>query len=869
MRSHCATHRLTDSSCSTAPPNIDSFPSAIAEFLKHPDNHKSLNKLRQHLQTLHQKSLDEARATLQSINSLLCGCACKTEAFVDAGIVECCVRVLRRSTGNNNDPITTPISFFAASALANCFSSAPTSALQRLWDTGASDELAKLAKGAHTWLEERIAIKALFFFTPDIKLLRRLATTHGMVSCIIDSILCTPARILCDVIADPSKSLSHHHDYFLDITSQFSNQFMYDTQMSFPPVFDSCLVRSHAVEFLVDFREQSLSFLNMMTKDSLTLKGIDVHIMTQFMMYMTRALCVVPHSWTTLSVALSIYCRFLLVLDQSLNSLPQKKSGSSSNFASNFSTVTLVYKSGILKYLTSIIRSPVSSFEGIKLVTYLIKHYADDFKEVFSSLGVYSAMLDVLEGLFVDGTEQEKPCLEPGQLPSIFWALFNGSVVGEAALSLLLWVSASSNLLSDSERLRFYYYQIGYKTWKSASESKGETGESDPWPSRMTDHFSPFPSVPNSLSVATQLRSKGNELFRTGNYKEALAEYLSGLWRCPFTEVLQRRMFLSNISECCLRLKDYSSALSYATRGLFLGQGPLVEKCLYRRGKAYLAMGKYFEGYCDLLEAGVDARFREKVFKSIQELVKSVTPECTFLGLYSFKDNDRKTLLTILSKTMTHSPLLYQSFNSGSGSKVFSVVSIEETLSPPPVPSLLDLPSLSVQEEISSLQGYKEDFTDPLFPLVQQLFTSGLGSNSSSDVSSGDEEESQTEEESDQEEEQDSPVVLRSAQPMFLPDPDESTVETATSSGSNPDLAFDHLSESLEPGISLIHQLARSYSVDRDWIAERVNLPTINEPEIELSLNHVRHVDQNSGQVPALATILDIGLDLVCNQCWV
>ncbi|KAL0235212.1 hypothetical protein GEMRC1_001794 [Eukaryota sp. GEM-RC1] len=672
------------------PPHIDSLPSQIQPFFHKPNDKRNINKLKQHLHCLHQQTSDDIKLTLRSLIHILSGCSCKTEFIMEAGAIESCVRILRRTSLNQGSSFSFDlISFYAATVLGGCFSCVPPSALPRLWETGAVDELIKLAKGTHTWLEERAAIRALFCFTTDERQLRRLAINIGLVTDIIDSLLLTPSRVFVDVFCDPTCSSHRHYNFFLDVFSQ-SEGYEPPPEVSkdISNAVDGCFIRTHSLEFLIDYREQSLSFLNVMTRDQVTMKGVSTDCLVKYCSYFSKMVFVIPHTWTTVSKK---------KIDQSLEGI--------------------IHQSGVLTFLTCLIRCPATSHDAIKLVSWLLKFNPNHFEPILSSLGVFASLIDPLEGLFAPVTAD---CLLESGSSSLFWAMYNAKTSGEAALRLLLWLAnADRCCLLDPEKMLLNYYHQGYEQLYPGSQNKFRKQ----FLTFKAQHLSNLPELPNmspSISKAADLRSKGNNLFRNGDYSSALTLYLQGLWRCPFSETQQRRMFLSNISECCLRLGNYRSAVSYASRGLFLGKGELVEKCLYRRGKAWYHLSRHPPSYFDFLEAGTDSRFKDKVFKSVQDLVCDIRTEDSLLDLYDFSVPNKTIILSILGKTLLQSPMLFNE-QENSPSKLFNLLNIEECLTPPPYPELLKFGVYNEKLATREIQKYFETFLDPIFQTLSLL----------------------------------------------------------------------------------------------------------------------------------------------------
>jgi len=84
-------------------------------------------------------------------------------------------------------------------------------------------------------------------------------------------------------------------------------------------------------------------------------------------------------------------------------------------------------------------------------------------------------------------------------------------------------------------------------------------------------------------------RAAANELFKAGQFQEAVAAY-SGL-----IEEQPEAVLFSNRALCRMRLQDYSGALGDADAGLALGETPVVAKLNFTRARALLELGKFEE----------------------------------------------------------------------------------------------------------------------------------------------------------------------------------------------------------------------------------------------------------------------------------
>lgn len=113
------------------------------------------------------------------------------------------------------------------------------------------------------------------------------------------------------------------------------------------------------------------------------------------------------------------------------------------------------------------------------------------------------------------------------------------------------------------------------------------------------------------LTRAGEAKDRGNELFKASDFAQAQESYREALnilrgWTGSDLEDLRTRnklrlSCLLNITQCDLKLEEFTTAVQHATEALSIE--PKNCKALYRRGLAHMSSGGLEEARTDLLEA--------------------------------------------------------------------------------------------------------------------------------------------------------------------------------------------------------------------------------------------------------------------------
>lgn len=109
----------------------------------------------------------------------------------------------------------------------------------------------------------------------------------------------------------------------------------------------------------------------------------------------------------------------------------------------------------------------------------------------------------------------------------------------------------------------------------------------------MTDFEKRNQAMQNKKQSANTIRVKGNRLFRSKDYNEALAKYQHALALDPF----DYRVLL-NIALCHTKLEAWDDALEFFNRTLHIDKSSI--KALYNRSLVYSEMKKHNEALSDL-----------------------------------------------------------------------------------------------------------------------------------------------------------------------------------------------------------------------------------------------------------------------------
>ncbi|KAK0044889.1 protein unc-45 B [Biomphalaria pfeifferi] len=97
---------------------------------------------------------------------------------------------------------------------------------------------------------------------------------------------------------------------------------------------------------------------------------------------------------------------------------------------------------------------------------------------------------------------------------------------------------------------------------------------------------------------SSSLREKGNELFKRGNYEEALTYYSRALDSGPLKDS-EKAVIYKNRAACCLKMNKLEQAAGDATQSLDLS--PNDPKALFRRCQAYEQLGRAEDAFKDAI----------------------------------------------------------------------------------------------------------------------------------------------------------------------------------------------------------------------------------------------------------------------------
>eukprot|EP00884_Botryococcus_braunii_P022413 jgi/Botrbrau1/8856/Bobra.50_2s0013.1 len=132
------------------------------------------------------------------------------------------------------------------------------------------------------------------------------------------------------------------------------------------------------------------------------------------------------------------------------------------------------------------------------------------------------------------------------------------------------------------------------------------------------------------MSGSTQLKAEGNTLTKEQKYEEALEKYgraitnLEGISTAPAKDI--RKACQLNSCMCYLKLGQFNKCIEEA--GKVLSQDPRNMKAFYRRGDAYLSVGRFREAVMDLTAALTiaPAGERELIKERLLTATKGIEP---------------------------------------------------------------------------------------------------------------------------------------------------------------------------------------------------------------------------------------------------
>lgn len=143
-----------------------------------------------------------------------------------------------------------------------------------------------------------------------------------------------------------------------------------------------------------------------------------------------------------------------------------------------------------------------------------------------------------------------------------------------------------------------------------------------------------LPSEPNSLdptdsiSEANDIRIRGNELFKSLDYNNALVQYQTALEICPEDAKPTRALIYGNISACYMQLQDYNNTVKYCSETITLD--PNHGKARLRRSKANEKIDTWasLESACEDLRyiKSHEAEVGPQIYKDATRLLVELEP---------------------------------------------------------------------------------------------------------------------------------------------------------------------------------------------------------------------------------------------------
>ncbi|CCD25599.1 protein channel TOM70 NDAI_0F02810 [Naumovozyma dairenensis CBS 421] len=112
---------------------------------------------------------------------------------------------------------------------------------------------------------------------------------------------------------------------------------------------------------------------------------------------------------------------------------------------------------------------------------------------------------------------------------------------------------------------------------------------------------------------AMALKDKGNELFKTSKFEDAIKYYHYAL------KLKDDPIYYSNISACYASLLQYEKVIEYATKALKLR--PTFSKVLMRRALAYEAMGNFGDAMFDISACSLNGDMNDASIEPILERI--------------------------------------------------------------------------------------------------------------------------------------------------------------------------------------------------------------------------------------------------------
>jgi tetratricopeptide (TPR) repeat protein len=132
-------------------------------------------------------------------------------------------------------------------------------------------------------------------------------------------------------------------------------------------------------------------------------------------------------------------------------------------------------------------------------------------------------------------------------------------------------------------------------------------------------------NVEELVARADEHKAKGNNLFATGKFEEAIKAYEEALFECPEVKVEERAIYWGNIGACHMKMESYKKAVHACSESLKLHS--TYSKSLLRRAQAnerlstYSSLTDALEDYTALQKQdGLSKHTRIECAKAVRQL---------------------------------------------------------------------------------------------------------------------------------------------------------------------------------------------------------------------------------------------------------
>eukprot|EP00123_Amoebidium_parasiticum_P007849 comp18408_c2_seq1/m.19615 comp18408_c2_seq1/g.19615 ORF comp18408_c2_seq1/g.19615 comp18408_c2_seq1/m.19615 type:complete len:189 (-) comp18408_c2_seq1:65-631(-) len=128
----------------------------------------------------------------------------------------------------------------------------------------------------------------------------------------------------------------------------------------------------------------------------------------------------------------------------------------------------------------------------------------------------------------------------------------------------------------------------------------------------------------SQAEILTSIKAPAHKHFKEGRYQDAVQGYEAGLGiaGCSTSEAA---VLYSNMAECTLRLHQYPMTVMWATHAIAqcFHQSPAYVKALYRRYRAFAALGLDLEALNDLNQCVIQCPDKSDWVAELQERMTS------------------------------------------------------------------------------------------------------------------------------------------------------------------------------------------------------------------------------------------------------